>query len=67
MSKKIPVDCMPRCKSCSFFVTEKNQSVGECHRYPPTLMPDDDGEVAIFTFPITGEDEWCGEFVRFTN
>lgn len=66
MSKKIPDDCMPRCENCSFYVAEKNNSVGECHRYPPKLMPEDN-DMAIFAFPITGEDEWCGEFVRFTN
>lgn len=66
MSKKIPDDCMPRCDRCAFYVAEKKDEVGECHRYPPTLLPED-SDVAIFTFPITAEDEWCGEFVRFTN
>jgi hypothetical protein len=57
---------MPRCSNCAFYVAEKKDEVGECHRYPPTLLPED-SDVAIFTFPITAEDEWCGEFVRFTN
>ena len=71
MSKKgsasnIPADCMPMCITCAFFVPDKNSSVGECHRYPPTILPDDGGGVS-FSFPLTSADEWCGEFVRYVS
>lgn len=44
MSKKIPDDCMPRCSGCAFYVAEKKDKIGECHRYPPVLVPEE-GEV----------------------
>ena len=61
--KKIPQDCMPMCQSCAFFDREKNDDVGFCRRYPPSMffLGDDDFESL---FPITGLSEWCGEFKR---
>ena len=54
---------MPMCQSCAFFDREKNDDVGFCRRYPPSMffLGDDDFESL---FPITGLAEWCGEFKR---
>jgi len=62
---KIPDDCMPRCSSCAFFNPNKNSDIGECHRYPPTLLPDEQG--VSFSFQLTAADEWCGEFIRYVS
>ena len=65
-ASKIPDDCMPRCSSCAFFKADKNGDLGECHRLPPTLLPEADGGVS-FSFALTAIDEWCGEFVRYVS
>jgi hypothetical protein len=65
-ASKIPDDCMPRCSSCAFFIPDKNGDLGECHRLPPTLLPESDGGVS-FSFALTSTDEWCGEFVRYVS
>jgi hypothetical protein len=71
MSKKgsasnIPADCMPMCRTCSFFKPDKEASLGECHRFPPTVLPEDNGGVS-FSFALTASDEWCGEYIRRVN
>jgi len=70
MSKKgsvssIPDDCLPRCGTCAFFESDKKTEIGECHRYPPILLPDEQG--VSFSFTLTAADDWCGEFVRFVS
>ena len=66
MAKKIPDDCMPMCKNCSFFLIEPKDTLGFCRRYPPTIINlGDDSFDSIF--PIVDSDEWCGEFNRFVN
>lgn len=65
-ASKIPDDCMPRCGSCAFFKADKNGDLGECHRFPPTLLPEDNGGVS-FSFILTATDEWCGEFIRYVS
>lgn len=32
---------------------------GNCHRYPPTIQPQDDEQTM---FPWTKHNDWCGEF-----
>jgi hypothetical protein len=71
MSKKgnasnIPDDCMPACRTCVFFIADKEGDLGECHRLPPTLLPESDGGVS-FSFALTAYDEWCGEYIRRVN
>ena len=65
-ASKIPDDCMPMCRTCAFFVHDKEGDLGECHRYPPTVLPEPDGG-ASFSFALTAIDEWCGEFVRYVS
>lgn len=70
MSKKgsvsnIPADCMPMCLTCAFFKSDNKTEIGECHRYPPILLPDEHG--VSFSFTLTAADDWCGEFVRYVS
>ena len=65
-ASKIPDDCMPACRTCAFFVPDKEGDLGECHRLPPTLLPEVDGGVS-FSFALTASDEWCGEYIRRVN
>lgn len=58
-------DWMPKCASCVFFLVDAKESYGECRRNPPTSFLEDDG--IGFTFAITEESQWCGEFQRVTN
>ena len=65
-TKKLPDDCMPKCLTCAFFTREKDNDIGECHRFPPTLIPEDDGQCS-FSFAYTDSIAWCGEYKRQTN
>jgi hypothetical protein len=65
VKKKIPDDCMPMCRTCSFYAGDKKEEFGECRRFPPQIIPDEDG--VGFSFAITAEDQWCGEYRRATN
>ena len=65
-ASKIPDDCMPMCLTCAFFKSDNKTEIGECHRYPPISLPEDDGGLS-FSFPITAADEWCGEFIRYVS
>lgn len=66
VKKKIPADCLPACQHCSFFIADPKDDIGFCRRYPPTLIPLEDGEVEA-TFPVVSRDEWCGEFHRASH
>jgi hypothetical protein len=63
--KKIPDDCMPMCKTCSFYLTDPKDSAGFCRRYPAVVVVIND-EVEC-GFPVMLPDEWCGEYARATN
>jgi hypothetical protein len=52
--------------TCAFFKPDKEADLGECHRYPPTVLPEDNGGVS-FSFALTASDEWCGEYIRRVN
>lgn len=65
MAKKLPDDCMPSCKTCSFFLIEPKDDLGFCRRYPPTLINIEDELDSVF--PVVAESDWCGEFHRFSN
>ena len=65
-ASKIPADCMPACRTCAFFVRDKEGDLGECHRLPPTVLPEDNGGASFF-FALTASDEWCGEYIRRVN
>lgn len=61
MGKKPPA--FPEsCSQCRFFMKEEARaSAGYCRRNPPVFCGiDEDESVAMFTFPIVGETEWCG-------
>lgn len=67
MSKKIsvPSDCLPMCKTCAFFVSDKKNDIGECHRFPPKLLTGEEG--VSFSFALCADSDWCGEYVRFVS
>ena len=66
-----------RCDGCKFWERVSDDAEnGECHRYPPVLLPmtleqcghgeaGDDRFVEwdATRYPQTPEEEWCGEFV----
>ena len=52
------------CKDCKFWEETGEVSdilFGECHRYPPSIKYDYDGQV-LYKNPYATEFEWCGEF-----
>lgn len=52
----------PRCITCKFF-DQKDDSQGECHRFPPTVFVVGSGQTA--TIPTTVQVQgWCGEHVE---
>lgn len=49
------------CAQCGFFVKSKNSiGQGDCHRYPPQLLPTNKGPASMHT-PVK-EGDFCGEF-----
>jgi hypothetical protein len=49
------------CENCGWFAARENETVGECHRYPPTLdMPPGDE----WQHAKTNRQNVCGEFVH---
>jgi hypothetical protein len=53
------------CGHCKHFQKNDHDSYGYCYRYPPVVLPLDDG----FTCerPVVESDETCGEFRRVLN
>jgi hypothetical protein len=68
MTKKVKIW---RCSRCAFFkIFSDDDSVGECHRYPPKVASKrKSGEhksggrrVLADVFPRVSEDNFCGEY-----
>lgn len=55
----------PRCDQCRFWVRFGDRAVGNCRRSAPKpLRTQDPDKVVYAVWPRTGEDEFCGDFVR---
>lgn len=61
----------PRCSDCKFSKLLPNKGrngdgheviVHLCRRYPPQVMVNGQS-----TYPVVGDDEWCGEFQRLVK
>jgi len=48
-----------KCETCKFFKSAGG-TTGECRRYPPQCVADED--CAWERFPVLVADEWCGEY-----
>lgn len=63
--KKTPLElASPSCGGCSYFVPSdevETQASGMCHRYPPTVVVDADGDI-VRARPQMEATESCGEF-----
>lgn len=59
MAKKKPTPPEEVCANCKFFVVDKEEDYGRCHRYPPVVVPEAD--LYSFEFPVVNEDDFCGE------
>ena len=56
----------PTCSNCRYWELslelKGGVSAGICRRYPPTILPPQDGEDHNRSlFPETGNFDWCGE------
>jgi hypothetical protein len=56
-----------QCKDCRFFVVDQRISKGECHRFPPIVVPDICGNGDIETkhynyWPDVRPSDFCGEW-----
>lgn len=52
-----------RCEHCRHFEPMHEDNAGQCRRYPPQWINDDeDGPVCMFA--IVSDDQVCGEFSR---
>jgi hypothetical protein len=55
----------PNCGGCKYWreVTEpgSDERYGTCHRYPPTMIGDDECPYPAWT--VTSAEEWCGELI----
>lgn len=49
------------CENCGWFAAFKDEKVGECHRYPPTVAAIGDEE---WKHARTARGNVCGEFVH---
>lgn len=58
MSEKATADNNPKCETCAHWEQTDDKSYGHCHRYPPTLIQNDD---RMAFFPVVRSDNWCGE------
>jgi hypothetical protein len=63
--KSGPISIKSICAQCVHWLSLKgrvNEGIdeGECRRYPPSLMENDDGVICLR--PITEWDDTCGEF-----
>ena len=62
------------CGTCRFWAPFHRDNLGECHRYPPTVVgmqqvPDEQGP-PMNAMPLTDKTDWCGEWqqdVRRSN
>ena len=61
-----PVDALVMCCRCKYWDSElyAKHVVGDCHRYPPTVINEEDAESFTHVLPKTRKEEWCGEFSR---
>ena len=58
-----------QCKYCDWrigLVTGEGKSFGrgECKRFPPIQIKEDEKDWPIGVWPITKEDDSCGEFIK---
>ena len=53
------------CENClhwSFEAGSGDHKFGDCHRYPPVVLPDPGNfDYAVTASPQTGMEQWCGE------
>lgn len=49
------------CAKCVFFVKGKALGQGDCHRFPPTILPTPKGEAVSIWTPVK-DGHWCGEY-----
>lgn len=54
------------CRYCRHYA-EGNEEVGQCRRYPPENIEDEDGEGFSIEYPLVQASLWCGEFSRKVN
>jgi len=47
------------CRNCKFY-RSREHFTNECHRHPPLIYLDVEGEVDS-TWPTVGDDDWCGD------
>ena len=55
----------PICARCVYWVedhTAVTNTIGHCHRYPPSLYVNQANGVVIQKFPTTDRHHWCGEW-----
>lgn len=62
MAKIKPPADPQTCRHCTFGHFDPGEDVGECRRYPRTLVVVNDDATAMFT--VAYADEACGEFRR---
>lgn len=63
--KEAPEDAK-KCENCIHGRFEPGDELGYCHRYPPVLLQQEDGEI-IYSFAIVPAAEFCGEYCRRTS
>lgn len=47
------------CAECRYFISDGNNTTGECHRHPPVR----DAGLTFGVWPTVAPYNWCGEFV----
>ena len=61
---KLMEEIVERCDKCRFYkLLSCSESIGICHRYPPTLQPFKDAE----SQEMLHSSDWCGEFQMRDN
>lgn len=50
------------CQTCRWWREIQKSSFGHCHRYPPSIPNEPNGEFGWI--PVTCEGEFCGEYAE---
>lgn len=58
---------MNTCKTCRFYEEMCKDEVGDCHRYPPTILSISEYDDTSTSFPMVDVNNWCGEWQEVTS
>ena len=55
------------CKTCRFWAEFDKDVMGDCRRYPPTILSISEDNDTLTGSPMVHADNWCGEWQNVTS